>query len=360
MHSRAYLLLEREYLEYKEANIFGIFATPIKDNLLEWLVEVQGLKDSLWEGEAARDPQLTTGSRVSSELSDSIKHFPLRRLSAAYGAVLQLSIKYTQEYNSVPPTITFNTIPFHPNVDQHSGRPCIDFLDNPKEWNGKLTMSSIILAIQVMLSNPELENAVNVEAAEMLKNNISLYRQMVLRCVRTSQHLEDLPSTGGDCASSLKYFLPSEASSRDHVRRTTTISFEDYYRTWSGIATSKVAEHFKVPLFEDPAFIGNYYDRKAKNVTGTGEWDEDTYKAIVSRLIRKQNQQTIDEKLLAIRKIEQENSLFSQAPDMPGLVPKNQAADKERPHSKEEELWEREVDNLVAWTNTLSTKGLED
>uniref|UniRef100_A0A8C8VQ72 Ubiquitin conjugating enzyme E2 U n=1 Tax=Pelusios castaneus TaxID=367368 RepID=A0A8C8VQ72_9SAUR len=135
--------------------VLGIFATPVKDNLLEWLAEVQGLKDSLWEG-----------------------------------AVLQLSIKYTDEYNNIPPTVTFNTIPFHPNVDQNSGRPCIDFLDNPKEWNGKLTMSSILLAIQVMLSNPELENAVNVEAAEMLKNNISLYRQMVIQCVRTSQHPE--------------------------------------------------------------------------------------------------------------------------------------------------------------------------
>lgn len=41
-----------------------------------------------------------------------------------------------------------------------------------------------------MLSNPELENAVNVEAAEMLKNNVSLYRQMVIQCVRTSQHPE--------------------------------------------------------------------------------------------------------------------------------------------------------------------------
>ncbi|KAM9130326.1 ubiquitin-conjugating enzyme E2 U [Pangshura tecta] len=329
MHSRAYFLLEREYLEYKEANIFGIFVIPTKDNLLEWLAEVQGLKDSLWEG-----------------------------------AVLQLSIKYTEEYNSVPPTLIFNTIPFHPNgkdhvrnclMDQHSGRPCIDFLDNPKEWNGKLTMGSILLAIQVMLSNPELENAVNVEAAEMLKNNISLYRQMVIQCVRTSQLLGDLSSTGKDSASSLKYYLPSEASSRGHVRRITAISFEDYHRMWSGIATSKAAEHFKAPLFEDPTFIGNCYGWKAKNVKETGEWDENTYNAIVSQLVRKQRQQTIDGKLIEIRKKEQDNNLLYQTP-----VPESQAAGEKRPRSKEEEPWESEVDNLVAWTNALCTKGLED
>uniref|UniRef100_A0A8C0JF45 Ubiquitin conjugating enzyme E2 U n=1 Tax=Chelonoidis abingdonii TaxID=106734 RepID=A0A8C0JF45_CHEAB len=192
---------------------------PTKDNLLEWLAEVQGLKDSLWEG-----------------------------------AVLQLSIKYTEEYNSVPPTLIFNTIPFHPNVDQHSGRPCIDFLDNPKEWNGKLTMSSILLAIQVMLSNPELENAVNVEAAEMLKNNISLYRQM--------GHLFQNPQS--------EHTDPQE-------KRITTISFEDYHRMWSGIATSKAAEHFKAPCkMIYPTFIGNCCGWKAKNVKETGEWDENT------------------------------------------------------------------------------------
>ncbi|XP_074859347.1 ubiquitin-conjugating enzyme E2 U [Carettochelys insculpta] len=325
MHSRACLLLEREYLEYKEANIFGIFATPLKDNLLEWLVEVQGLKDSLWEG-----------------------------------AVLQLSVKYTEEHNSVPPTVTFNTIPFHPNVDPHSGRPCIDFLDNPKEWNGKLTMSSILLAIQVMLSNPELENAVNVEAAEMLKTNMPLYRQMVIQCVRASQHLEDLLSTKEDCASSLKYFLPSETSSRGRVRRVKSISFEDYHKTWTGIATSKVTGHFKASLFEDPEFIGSYYDWKTKNVTGTGEWGEAAYSAIVSQLIRKQKQQTVDEKLLEIRKMDQDDNLLYQTSDELGLVPENQAVCEKRPQSKEEELWGREVDNLVAWTNTLCTEGLED
>uniref|UniRef100_A0A8D0HKM5 Ubiquitin conjugating enzyme E2 U n=1 Tax=Sphenodon punctatus TaxID=8508 RepID=A0A8D0HKM5_SPHPU len=132
------------------------------------------------------------------------------------GAGLQLSLKYTEKYNTVPPAVTFNTIPFHPNVDQQSGKPCLDFLDNPKDWDPKLTMSDILLAIQVMLSNPVLENAVNLEAAAMLQNDIDLYRRVVIQCVRASKHLEG-------------------------------ISFEDYRKTWSAIATSKAAEHFKTP-----------------------------------------------------------------------------------------------------------------
>uniref|UniRef100_A0A8B9SA60 Ubiquitin conjugating enzyme E2 U n=1 Tax=Apteryx owenii TaxID=8824 RepID=A0A8B9SA60_APTOW len=195
----------------------GILARPVSDNFLEWLAEVRGLKDSLWEG-----------------------------------AVLQLSLTYSEKYNDVPPAVKFNTIPFHPNVEQYSGRPCIGFLDNPEEWKEKLTISNILLAIQVMLSNPITENAVNAEAAEMLKNNMPLYRQMVMQCVRNK-------TPPLFCI----YVFRG-------IRR---ISFEDYHRTWSRIATSKARDHFKDSY---PEFIGSYCGWKAKNEKGTEDWDEDT------------------------------------------------------------------------------------
>ncbi|XP_010213051.1 PREDICTED: ubiquitin-conjugating enzyme E2 U [Tinamus guttatus] len=278
----------RGYVEYS-----GIFARPLQDSVLEWVAEVQGLKDSLWEG-----------------------------------AVLQLSLTYSENYNDVPPTVRFNTIPFHPNVDQYSGRPCIDFLDNPEEWKEKLTISNILLAIQVMLSNPVTENAVNAEAAEMLKNDMPLYRQMVMQCVRNSLHPEELPHTEKDHVSSLKFYQPTEGSSVDFAsyfyrnrsnkneitqsfrraprqavlagrkqqtrvlcefarflaeatplfciyvfRGIKRISFEDYHRTWSKIATSKARDHFRDSFIADPEFIGNW---KAKNEKGTADSDEDT------------------------------------------------------------------------------------
>uniref|UniRef100_A0A670IYR7 Ubiquitin conjugating enzyme E2 U n=1 Tax=Podarcis muralis TaxID=64176 RepID=A0A670IYR7_PODMU len=122
---------------------------------MEWVAEIEGLKDTLWEG-----------------------------------AELQLSLRYTEEYNRVPPSVTFNTIPFHPNVDPKTGRPCLDFLDDPTKWDTKLTMTGILLCIQVLLSIPVLKNPVNLEAANLLKNNYPLYRKKVIQCVRTSQHLD--------------------------------------------------------------------------------------------------------------------------------------------------------------------------
>ncbi|XP_069794438.1 ubiquitin-conjugating enzyme E2 U-like isoform X2 [Narcine bancroftii] len=114
MQSKTRLLLEREHICLQEARFFGISACPVKEDLLEWVATLQGLKDSLWEG-----------------------------------AALQLSLKYTEDYNSVPPTVTFNTIPFHPNVDAITGKPCIDFLDNPRKWEEHFSMTTILLAIQV-------------------------------------------------------------------------------------------------------------------------------------------------------------------------------------------------------------------
>ncbi|KAF7244471.1 Ubiquitin-conjugating enzyme E2 U [Varanus komodoensis] len=58
----------------------GISITPVTDNLMKWVAEIEGLKDSLWEC-----------------------------------AVLQISMNYTEGYNNIPPCINFITIPFHPN-----------------------------------------------------------------------------------------------------------------------------------------------------------------------------------------------------------------------------------------------------
>uniref|UniRef100_A0A4W3GCG5 UBC core domain-containing protein n=1 Tax=Callorhinchus milii TaxID=7868 RepID=A0A4W3GCG5_CALMI len=129
-----------------------MIASPHEDNLLEWMATIQGLKDTPWEG-----------------------------------AKYKLSLKFTDDYNSVPPTVTFHTIPFHPNVDKATGRPCIGFLDEPRLWKQSLTVSSILLGIQVLLSNPVLERAVNTDAAEILRFDPSRYWEIVRDCVRGLQ-----------------------------------------------------------------------------------------------------------------------------------------------------------------------------
>ncbi|KAM5147839.1 ubiquitin-conjugating enzyme E2 U isoform 2-T3 [Mantella aurantiaca] len=155
MHSRAYLLLERDYEDLQEAPLYGISVRPATDSFLTWIAKIGGLKDSLWEG-----------------------------------AALQVSLSFTEEFNDVSPTVTFNTIPFHPNVDPKTGKPCVDFLDEPSDWNPRYTMTFILLAIQTLLSNPVMEDVVNLEAADVLFNRPEVYRDMVLNCVKISRQID--------------------------------------------------------------------------------------------------------------------------------------------------------------------------
>ncbi|XP_060089314.1 ubiquitin-conjugating enzyme E2 U [Heteronotia binoei] len=302
IHSRAYLLLEREFQEYKNSRIFGISVTPVEDNFMEWVAEIQGLKDSLWEG-----------------------------------AVLQLTMKYTENYNRVPPSISFTTIPFHPNVDPMSGRPCVDFLYDPAKWNTKLTMSSILLSIQVMLSNPILDNAVNMEAATMLKNNISLYRKRVIQCVTTSQHLEAVASTEQKPVTSIKFYIAPEESTSEQPRNMTSISYEDYYLTWFQIATSRTDGEFKRTVFDDPDFIANQYEWMAANVN-KGEWDADIHRILLSELTEKRK----NPKIFEIRE------------NIPTPAPSEYEKLVTSIHTiQEDEHWEQEVEDLVTWSRTL-------
>ncbi|XP_078525310.1 ubiquitin-conjugating enzyme E2 U [Lissotriton helveticus] len=319
MHSRAYLLLEREYTELQESNIYGISATPVNDNFLEWIAKVQGLKDSLWED-----------------------------------AILQLSMKYTERYNKIPPTITFNTIPFHPNVSVSSGKPCINFLDNPEEWDTRNTMTMILLTIQMMLSNPVLENAVNMEAAAMLKNNPSQYRKIVCECVRASREME--AGVIEEHGKVNRIPLP-ESAPQTHERKIKNISFEDYHKAWSEIATSQTAEDIRNPVLQDPV-MGNHDLKKNKNIEPDPHEMQD-YTIVVRGVFTKppRTKEHDYEKQSRVSKIKMRDTyLPHKASDKPLFL----ATQMESSMGHKEELWEKEVDNLVDWTNTLSMDILED
>ncbi|XP_022274440.2 ubiquitin-conjugating enzyme E2 U isoform X17 [Canis lupus familiaris] len=296
MHCRAYFLLERDFQELKENNFKGITAFPVSEDLMEWGANIEGLQNTFW-----------------------------------HGLFFQLTIHFTSQYNFVPPVVKFITIPFHPNVDQNSGRVCIDFLDDPEKWNTNYTLSSILLALQVMLSNPVLENPVNLEAARMLIKDESLYKQIVLRLF--SQPIQ---------------------------------------------------------LLEDPNFIGEYYKQKKVELKHTKEWNLKYAAAVAglareSRRLSKANYPTERNQLcptpISVRpesrygvagssawhpiSYDQVEIFADTQTEMDSVMKTGRT--KERWKSvalpdggNESESWEEEVEDLVTWTNTLNTNILED
>ncbi|XP_040613044.1 ubiquitin-conjugating enzyme E2 U isoform X2 [Mesocricetus auratus] len=198
MHSRAYILLRRELEQLQRNTNEGVTAFPVSEDLMTWEAQIQGLENSIWEG-----------------------------------FVFHLAIDFTPEYNLAPPAVKFLTIPFHPNVDLYTGQPSIDFLNSLDNWNTNYTLSSILLALQVMLSNPILENPVNLEAAQLFIKDESMYRRVIQKLSQPA------PVTEGS--------LVSIEEPQERVRVIKTISFNDYYKTWSEIATSKTTELSKTP-----------------------------------------------------------------------------------------------------------------
>nr|XP_044605306.1 ubiquitin-conjugating enzyme E2 U isoform X7 [Equus asinus] len=334
MHCRAYFLLEKDFLELKENNYPGIAAFPVSEDLLEWEAEIEGLQNTIW-----------------------------------HGLPFQLTINFTPEYNFVPPTVKFRTIPFHPNVDLYTGRPCIDFLDNPDKWSTSYTLSSILLTLQVMLSNPVLENPVNLEAAQILIKNEHMYSLIVLRLFDQPVQLkDDYPELRKD---------PDK-----FIRSIKVVSFDDYYKTWSGIATSKPTDYYRTPckmicliltrkprpreVFEDQNFIAKYYKWKKMELKHPKEWSL-KYAAARARLARENR---------GPYRANYPTQRSHLCPTPVQLLPDSQTETDSLTKSDEteegwknealldanntNESWEDEVEDLVAWTNTLDANALED
>ncbi|XP_056388834.1 ubiquitin-conjugating enzyme E2 U isoform X2 [Hyla sarda] len=269
---------------------------------------------------------------------------------------------YTEEYNHRPPSIIFNTIPFHPNVDQTSGKPCIDFLDDPAEWNPAFTMTSILLVIQAMLSDPILENAVNTQAANMVVNNAALYRTIVLSCVRTSRQIED-----GTEEENLVIRRTPAPVSTTKPRKVTAVSFENYHQTWSNIGTSKTVRGVKQKQFTERE------SRSLSKEIEATRMGNDTYKILIHGLLsnRTRTFPSLREEEgagCALCRLSETHILESimdiDAAVESHLQKKHYYGDditgSHLESARDGEPPEEEVDNLVAWTNTLRTELLED
>uniref|UniRef100_A0A672GR59 NEDD8-conjugating enzyme UBC12 n=1 Tax=Salarias fasciatus TaxID=181472 RepID=A0A672GR59_SALFA len=86
-----------------------------------------------------------------------------------------------QGYPHDPPKVKCETMVYHPNIDLE-GNVCLNILR--EDWKPVLTINSIIYGLQYLFLEPNPEDPLNKEAAEVLQTNRRLFEQNVHRSLK--------------------------------------------------------------------------------------------------------------------------------------------------------------------------------
>ncbi|XP_072703735.1 NEDD8-conjugating enzyme Ubc12 [Ciconia boyciana] len=97
------------------------------------------------------------------------------------GGKFVFSFKVGQGYPHDPPKVKCETMVYHPNIDLE-GNVCLNILR--EDWKPVLTINSIIYGLQYLFLEPNPEDPLNKEAAEVLQSNRRLFEQNVQRSLR--------------------------------------------------------------------------------------------------------------------------------------------------------------------------------
>lgn len=84
------------------------------------------------------------------------------------GGRFSFDLKIPSSYPHEPPKLKCETSIYHPNID-HEGNVCLNILR--EDWKPVLTINSIIYGLLHLFNEPNPEDPLNKEAAELLKND---------------------------------------------------------------------------------------------------------------------------------------------------------------------------------------------
>ncbi|XP_028782095.1 probable ubiquitin-conjugating enzyme E2 C [Neltuma alba] len=129
----------------------GVSAFPDGESIFTWIGTIEGGKGTIYEGLSYK-----------------------------------LSLRFPLDYPFKPPQVKFETMCFHPNVDQF-GNICLDILQD--KWSSAYDCRTILLSIQSLLGEPNPESPLNSYAAT-LWNNKEDYRRMVHKQYFAGESLE--------------------------------------------------------------------------------------------------------------------------------------------------------------------------
>ena len=111
------------------------------------------------------------------------------------GGMFKTEMEFPQEYPNKPPQLKFISDIYHPNIHT-DGKVCISILHEGEDqwgyesaaerWNPIHGVSSVVLSIISMLSDPNDESPANIDAAVMWREKYNDFKTKVYQCVAKS------------------------------------------------------------------------------------------------------------------------------------------------------------------------------
>lgn len=95
--------------------------------------------------------------------------------SPFHQGIFNLSIHFPTDYPFKPPKVNFTTKIYHPNISS-SGSICLDILK--QQWSPALTVNKILLSICSLLTDPNPDDPLVPEAAQLFKTNKVKYENI--------------------------------------------------------------------------------------------------------------------------------------------------------------------------------------
>jgi len=91
------------------------------------------------------------------------------------GGVYQLSFEIPSNYPFSPPKAKFITKIWHPNISSVTGAICLDILKDA--WAAALTLRTVMLSLQALMSAPEPDDPQDAVVASQYKKNKDEFKQ---------------------------------------------------------------------------------------------------------------------------------------------------------------------------------------